>query len=134
MRARAIGGLNLVVRRRRRNAEHGVGIGLAGGLRVAGPSGSRPALRAPDASTKQRLFWSLRPEHPVPGIAAGGLDVPPDRVHALSKTHTRLAKLPSGVHYQLANLGYALADHRVRPVLRPGAAPPTSFPFPGGLG
>jgi NTE family protein len=91
-------------------------------------------LYAPDASTKQRLFWSLRPEHPVPGIAAGGLDVPPDRVHALSKTHTRLAKLPSGVHYQLANLGYALADHRVRPVLRPGAAPPTSFPFPGGLG
>ncbi|TFH21424.1 MAG: patatin-like phospholipase family protein [Acidimicrobiales bacterium] len=89
-------------------------------------------LYAPDASTKTRLLWSLRNDHS--GLGDDGLHLPPDRMRALSGVHTRLAKMPPETRSQLINLGYALADRRVRPVLRPDAAAPSAFPRAGGLG
>ena len=82
------------------------------------------------------LYWSPADDRVTPGddVVHGGLSVSSERRAQLGATHTRLAKLPQELCHQLANLGFALTDQQVRPELRTESPPPTSFPYPGGLG
>lgn len=89
-------------------------------------------LYAPGADPTTRLMWWLYGD--PKGSHPDGLQIPRERLLALAATPTRLKAMSLDLRRQLANLGYALADHCVRPVLFPHLDPPRQFPYPGELG
>ena len=77
-------------------------------------------------------FWGIRTllqEYP----AAGKLPVDQPRANELGSLSTRLAALTDEIQERLINWGYAVSDAALRSFVAKNAAPPTGFPYPGGV-
>jgi NTE family protein len=79
-------------------------------------------------------FWAIN-THPANYTQTNSaLPCPPARALALSRVPTRLSKLDLTTRHQLANWGYASAEHSLRSNGLPHIGESSGFPFPGGLG
>lgn len=59
-----------------------------------------------------------------------GLPCPPERIHALAQTPTRLSRIEPDHQERLINWGYAICDAAIRKHVDTGIAAPRGFPFP----
>jgi NTE family protein len=88
-----------------------------------------------ELETGQRLgaLWTISTtmdRYDAPGL----LPCRDPAVHALAAIKTRLRRVPREVQHRLINWGYASADAGIRTYVERSLAPPTAFPYDGGIG
>lgn len=94
----------------------------------------RQVVGSLQAKERKGTYWGIR-SHVADYRLADALDCPPAKTLVLANLQTRLKRLDRTTQERLINWGYAICDTAMRRWVAPGAATPTSFPFPPvGLG
>lgn len=81
------------------------------------------------AGARSGAYWSIWSEVADFGVP-DALDAPDERTKQLAHVATRLKKLDAVLQERLVNWGYAICDTAMRRHVEPGAARPTTLPYP----
>jgi len=85
------------------------------------------------AKVREGVYWGIRSD--ITRYKLGNaLNCPLAKTLKLAETPTRLTKLDGETQEKLINWGYAVCDAGMRAHVVTGAAAPTKFPYPVGVG
>jgi NTE family protein len=93
----------------------------------------RQAIDAFKGDLRDGTYWGIRTDIADYELDSA-LDAPHERTILLADIKTRLGRMPPHLRERLLNWGYAVSDAAMRRHVVAGSAPPSDYPYPGGVG